>query len=248
MKKALIAGCSHTTNLGLKATVPAWYDYFAIDKEYSIHNIAQRASSLEYMIHKITEQLYNKNYDLILFQLTTVNRFPIPTDGDGPFMYNDFTTYQTPEEAGVLHLTEWLYMQSLDPTDVNAKKTFKHQVPQRLVKFIYEKFVYSRFNLSKIVNSLYLLQQLCDKKGIKLILIPHDHWNWGTKSGYSVWKIPNSSKIDKKYYIEEPFLTWLKENYNLQDYFLDKGFHLNAEGHKIFYNEYLKPNINKLLL
>ena len=117
MKKALIAGCSHSTNFELKETESAWFDYFAIDKKYTIDNIAVAASSLEYMIHKITEQLYDNEYDLILFQLTTLNRYPVPIDGDGPFLYTDITNYRITEHDGTAHLTQWLYMQSLDPPD-----------------------------------------------------------------------------------------------------------------------------------
>lgn len=249
MKKALIAGCSHSTNLGLKKSEPAWFDYFAIDKNYTIHSIAVTASSLEYMIHKIIEQLYRNEYDIILFQLTTLDRYPIPVDGYQPFLGEpNLTDYTIDEEEGVVHATAWLYLQSISPNTDNAKWTFQHNVPQSTVKFLQEKAIYGRFTLAKLINNLYLLQLLCDKKGLKLVLIPHDSWNWSEEKVSSIWNIPNSSNIDKKYYIEKPFLEWLKENYNLEDYFLDKGFHLNAEGHKIFYYEYLKPSLDKFLL
>ena len=81
-------------------------------------------------------------------------------------------------------------------------------------------------------------------KGIYLILIPYDDYFWGEESNMSIWKFEQSKKIDKTNYIKYPFMKWLRDNYNPDDYYMDKGFHLNEDGHKLFAEEYLPTFLN----
>jgi hypothetical protein len=114
------------------------------------------------------------------------------------------------------------------------------------MKFFYEKILFSSFHLKTIINQISLLQHYCKTKGIKLILIPYDHWHWGYQSMSSIWRIKESNKIDRELYIDNPFMLWLKTNYNADDYYLDNGFHLNGSGQQLFANEYFIPELKKL--
>lgn len=239
MKKLLIAGCSHSVGLGLDKNQPTWYELFALDYKYSITNVALAGSSIQYAIHSIIDAIYKNDFDLIFFQLTTLNRYWIPTDGEKPFLTDDITNHN--DSAPIAnHLTQAEYLSAVD-----EKSKLEAAVSREIFKYFYEKVIYSTVHNKVIANELYLLQQLCTHRNIPLVLIPYDDWHWGDISMLSFWKIPESNKIDKRYYIDEPFMSWLRENSNPDDYYLDNGFHLNAEGQYLFVNEYFIPKFKK---
>ena len=78
-----------------------------------------------------------------------------------------------------------------------------------------------------------------------MALVPYELW-WSSGTKLSIWNLKESLKIDKKYFIEIPFLKWLQDNYNADDYYIDNGYHLNVKGQLLMLHEYLIPSLKKL--
>jgi hypothetical protein len=234
MKKMLLAGCSHSVGFGLDDINDSWGNIFARNNGYEITNISKAASSLQYSTQSIINNVFKENYDLVLFQLTTLDRYPVPFNGEEIYLSNDITKGDDLLD-GVFHLVPANYLEAIDGV--------RFPVDVKNIRFFYEKVMYSTFYLNTIFNEIYLIQELLKSKNIKFRMIPYDDYFWGHDSFINVWRSNISNKIDKSQYLDYPFMKWLGDNYNPNDYYIDNGFHLNVEGHKLFANEYLAKHL-----
>lgn len=230
----LLAGCSHSVGYGLNDINDSWGNIFAKNNGYELTNVSKAASSLQYSTQSIINEISKKDYDLVLFQLTTLDRYPIPYNGEVRFLTNDITKTDNISDD-VFHLVPANYLSAFDGA--------KLPVNLENIRFFYEKVMFSTFYLNTIFNEIYLIQELLKLRGIQFRMIPYDDYFWGYNSLINVWRSDISNKIDKTKYLDYPFMKWLKDNYNPNDYYLDNGFHLNVEGHKLFANEYLAKYI-----
>jgi hypothetical protein len=236
MKKMLLAGCSHSVGFGLENIEDSWGNIFAKNNNYTLTNVAKAASSLQYSIQKIIENIHKEHFDTIILQLTTFDRYPISYDGENRFLTNDILN-KNQNVNDVFHLVPINYL--------DAVSNKKLPLNPEYIKFFYENVMYSTFYINTIINEIYLLQELLKYKGIDFILIPYDDYFWGNYSYMNIWRLDESKKIDKTRYIDYPFMKWLKDNYTPDDYYIDNGFHLNINGHRLFAEEYL-PSFIKI--
>lgn len=234
MKKMLLAGCSHSAGFGLENIEDSWGNIFAKRHNCVLTNVAKPASSLQYAIQCIIDQISKEDYDIVLFQLTTLDRYPISHNGNMRFITDDILKTDNSKQD-IFHLVPANYLESIDggKLPINVEN----------IRFFYEHVMYSTFYLNAIFNEIYLLQELLKHKGIQFKLIPYDDYFWGYYSQMSVWRMEESKKIDRSIYLDYPFMKWLKDNYNPDEYYLDNGFHLNINGHKLFAEEYLAKHI-----
>lgn len=232
----LLAGCSHSDGFGLNDINKSWGEIFAKNNNHTLTNVAKPASSLQYAIQKIVDEISVNDYNTIVFQLTTFDRYPITYNGESRFLSSDINDVDT-SVADIFHLVPSNYLES-----VEGKKM---PLDNSAIRFFNEKVMYSTFYLNTIINEIYLLQELLRFKGVDFILIPYDDYFWGTESNMNIWRLEQSKKINKTRYVEYPFMKWLRDNYIPDDYYMDKGFHLNEAGHKLFAEEYL-PRFLKL--
>lgn len=234
MKKMLLAGCSHSAGFGLDDINDSWGNIFARNNGYEITNISKAASSLQYSTQSIINNVFKDHYDLVLFQLTTFDRYPIPYNGEARYLSNDITKIDELLDD-VFHLVPANYLEAIDGVRL--------PVHVKNIRFFYERVMYSTFYLNTIFNEIYLIQELLKSRNITFRMIPYDDYFWGHDSFMNIWRSDMSNKIDKTKFLDYPFMKWLKDNYNPNDYYLDKGFHLNVEGHKLFANEYLAKHL-----
>ena len=230
MKKMLLAGCSHSAGYGLEDIEQSWGNIFAKNNNHILTNVAKPASSLQYATQSIINTISNESFDTVILQLTTFDRYPISYNGYEKFLNNDILSTNESEDK-IFHLVLANYLEAVNGNDV--------PIESKYVRFFYEKVVFSTFYLNTLINEIFILQELLKHKGVDFILIPYDNYFWGNESKMSIWRLPESKKIDKTRYVDYPFMKWLEDNYTSEDYFLDKGFHLNEAGHKIFAEEYL---------
>ena len=230
MKKMLLAGCSHSAGFGLDDKNKSWGEIFAKNNNHTLTNTAQPASSLQFATQSIINEIYKEDYDTVILQLTTFDRYPISYNGEKPFLTNIINDYDNSVNE-LFHLVPANYLEAVDGKKMPLKNG--------AIRFFYENVTYSSFYIRTIINEIYLLQQLFKQRNIDFILIPYDDYFWGYYSNMSFWKLEDSKKIDKTRYIDYPFMKWLKDNHNPDDYYMDKGFHLNESGHKLFAEEYL---------
>jgi hypothetical protein len=236
MKKMLLAGCSHSAGFGLDDIKLSWGEIFASNNNHSLTNVAVAASSLQYSTQSIINKIYEEDYDTVILQLTTFDRYPITFNGENRFLNDDINSLNksTPE---IFHLVPANYVESVNGS--------KFPIKNENIRFFYENVMYSTFYLNVIINEIHLLQLLLKSKGVDFILIPYDDYFWGEHAYMSIWRLEQSKKIDKSRYVNYPFMKWLKDNYNPDNYYMDKGFHLNVDGHRLFAEEYL-PHFIKL--
>lgn len=235
MKKLLLAGCSHSVGVGLKQEEKHWGKLIAEKVGYQLVNIAKAGSSLQYSTQGVINYVLDNEVDTVVLQLTTFDRYPIPCDGEKRFLTNSILSKDI-DNPDLFHLLPANYLQSIDNQ--------KFPVPKEVIRFFYEKITFSTFYLNTLINELALIQNLLNSRGIRFIVIPYDDYFWGTESQISIWKYPRSSKLKFDEYIQVPFMKWLRDNYNDKDYYIDNGFHLNSEGHRLFAEEYIPSYIN----
>jgi hypothetical protein len=228
MKKMLLAGCSHSVGFGLENVEDSWGNIFAKNNGYELTNIAKAASSIQYSVQGIIDNISKENFDLVILQLTTFDRYPIPFDGTKRYLGGDIGIKS---DEDVFHLVPANYLESIDGKNFPVKcENIRH---------FFENVTYSSFYLNTIINEIYLLQELLKYKNVRFILIPYDDHFWGNTSYMSIWRFDGAKKINKTDYIDYPFMKWLKDNHNPSDYYIDNGFHLNSSGHKLFAENYL---------
>jgi len=224
----LVSGCSHSFGYKLDDINKSWGNIFARNNNHELTNVSHPGCSLHYSIQQILNEIPKESYDTIVLQLTDISRITIPYNGDEVFFSDHINKAK---EDKVFHLHKAAYLESVDGCNSLIKT--------EIVRFFYEKVMYSKFYLNTIINELYLLQQLLKLKNIDFILIPYDDWTWGYENPMNIWKFENSKIIDKTRYIDYPFMKWLRDNYNPDDFYIDNGFHLNEKGHKLFAEEYI---------
>lgn len=224
----LLAGCSHSVGFGLKNVEDSWGNIFAKNNGYELKNIAKAASSIQYSVQGIINEISKENFDLIILQLTTFDRYPIPFDGIKRFLTNNMGV---DVDDDVFHLVPANYLESIDG------KYFP--VKCENVRYFFESVTLSSFYLNTLINEIYVLQELLKYKNIRFVLVPYDDYFWGNESMMNIWRFEQSNKIDKTNYLDYPFMKWLKDTHEPNDYYIDNGFHLNVEGHKLFAEEYL---------
>ena len=77
MAKMLLAGCSHSAGFGLDDINKSWGNIFAKNNNHTLINVSQPASSLQYAIQKIVDEISKEDYSTVILQLTTFDRYPI---------------------------------------------------------------------------------------------------------------------------------------------------------------------------
>lgn len=224
----LLAGCSHSVGFGLEDVNDSWGNIFAKNNGYELTNIAKAASSIQYSTQGIINHISKEHFDVVILQLTTFDRYPIPFDGIERYVTNNM---KMDKQEDVFHLVPANYLESIDGK--------KFPVDKENIRYFFETVTFSTFYLNTIINEIFMLQELLKHKGIDFILIPYDDYFWGNDSYMSIWRFDQSNKIDKTRYIDYPFMRWLKDGYNPNDFYIDKGFHLNKMGHRLFAENYL---------
>ena len=158
MKKMLLAGCSHSAGFGLTDKNLSWGEIFAKNNGHTLTNIAVAASSLQHAIQSIVNEITKQDFDTVILQLTTFDRYPIAFNGENVFLTDDITNVNpfTPE---MFHLVPANYLESIEGGNL--------PINSENIRFFYEKVMYSTFYLNTIFNEIYLLQQTLKHLNVK---------------------------------------------------------------------------------
>lgn len=235
MKKLVVGGCSYSSGFGLEKNQKSWPEVVSNKCGYELTNLSEAGTSIQYSIHKIINHILENETDVVILQLTTLDRYPIPINGEEKFLTNDITSKNN-EVPELFHLLVANYLEAVDGENFG--------IGSNIVRYFNEKVMYSDFYLKTLINELIMLQDFLNVRNIKLICVTYDDYFWGEESNMSIWKYPYSKNLKFNSFINESFMTWFKKHYNPDDYFIDKGFHLSEEGHRIFGEEYFLKHIN----
>lgn len=233
MKKLLISGCSYSYGIGLEENQKSWGQVLADSHNLHLINISKPGISVQYSIHNTVNYIEENNVDIVILQLTTLDRYPIPNDGERRFLTQDMTVKDTAPE--VFHLLPANYLEAIDGKEFS--------VPTKVLRYFNEVVTYSTFYLNTLINEMVMLDYYLSAKGIRLIVVPYDDYFWGTESGINIWNFSESRKLNLREFIKYPFMKWLRDNYNENEFYVDNGFHLTEEGHRKFALEYLSKFI-----
>lgn len=249
-KKVLVAGCSWSSGYGIDG-------YTGYGEELSeilncqIANIALAGIDNYYSIYQIYNYLLENTPDLIILQLTSLDRSTIPIDGYRNFLTDDIRTIT--KKGNIFRLNPGSYLEVDHYIEDMYKFSGEDEIPglKDFLKLYFERVTFSNYYLANIMYSIAGLQSFVKEKGIKILIYPYQKYGWrhlrnSKREETSAKDIFSFESIDKSSYIDLSFEEFVGEIDELKKLSIDKGFHLSKEGHKILAQKFLLPYINKL--
>jgi hypothetical protein len=265
MKTMIAIGCSWTWGHGIES-----------DKTYSAHlqnylngwqviNAGHCGVDIDYAIFSAVNLIENQSIDFVVFQLSTLDRITLGTDGFDNFLgskyYNDKdeSIYYEDVECEYKRLigindniktkfTDGSYIGSIDENKFNEdefnssglKNTSLNEY-KTFVKVLTENISYSTYRFQKNFLNLLIFDSYLRNKNIKSLYFsylpfPEDIY----QSKYFI-RFRESTNL-----INESWKTWLHKKYPDHDYYIDRS-HINSNGNKVLAEEYLMPYIEKIL-
>ena len=249
-KKVLVAGCSWSSGYGIEG-------YTGYSQELSkllnceVDNIADAGVDNYYIIYQIYNYLLENTPDLIILQLTSLDRSTIPIDGNKNFLTSDIRTVTKLGNNFRINPGSYLELDYFTDKMYHFSKIDKIPYLKEFLKLYFERVTFSNYFLANIMYSIAGLQSFVKEKGIKILIYPYQKYGWrhlcnSKREETSAKDIFSFESIDKSSYIDLSFEEFVGEIDELKKLSIDKGFHLSKEGHKILAQKFLLPYINKL--
>lgn len=247
--KILCVGCSWSSGYGINMNRAYPKVLEELISGSKVINLATPGTSFIHAIHTIFDGVETHKPDLVVFQGTTLDRVTFGVNGYSNFIKETYL----PHERILLHITQEVLLKAVDKDRDYFKKLasdirYSGDIDELVsaVKFYGLHTMYDHFTLDNYMINLASLQTYLREKNIKHLFFPYLHFTWEGRKFFNIWDtkfgtIPNMFNI-----IREPFETWLK-NYTDKNYYIDKGFHLNEEGHSILAREYLLPKLKQVI-
>jgi hypothetical protein len=255
-------GCSWTWGHSIKSyeTYPAHLQNCL--KDWQVINAGHCGADIDYTIFSAFNLIETQKVDFIIFQLSTLDRITLGTDGFDNFLDNKYFNgkdesiyYESKNDKfqrviGIADNAKTKYTDgSYSAEDKFKHDEFKHSGMKNLNYKKYRNFVsvltenvsYSTYKFQKTFSNLVIFENYLKKHNIKSLYfsylpLPNDI----LESNFFL-KFKNSVN-----YIEENWKSWLERTYPSNDFYIDRS-HINHAGNKILAEEYLIPYIEKLL-
>lgn len=241
MKTIGCVGCSWTYGYDLERdnTYPAILSNYL--KDTRVINAGHCGADIDYAIYSSTKLIDQYNLDIILFQLTTLDRLTIGTDGYDNFINDRFVDGRAEDVYAIddrllgigdnvktkIALGSYInedssreYRESKIKSSENDYKIF--------LKVLYENVIYSNYSFYKIKNNLKIFDSFAKSKNCKVYYF---RWLKSTPSslmseGFDYVDQPVESVIDKLLYI-------------------DNGYHLGKEGNTQLVEKFILPMLRE---
>jgi hypothetical protein len=261
-KIILCVGCSWTYGHGLPAdqTYPAHLQNAL--SEYTVINAGHCGADINYAIFSAVRLIEEYNPCLVIFQLTTLDRLTIGTDGydnflndmyydgrdDSVYFENDESSYKRVigiADNNKTKITHASYMASDDDINLTLLESKSKNIDlkkcKNFISVLVENILHSNYTNQRLYNDLFLFQKYLELKKINLQYFYWIPFENRFKESF------NSKLFNKSKLISEPVTTWMKRTYPQENYFIDNGYHFSNEGNKLLVEGYLLPYIKKLL-
>lgn len=231
----LSVGCSWTYGTGVAAN-ETYSAHLQDIYKVPVINAGAPGTDIEYSIWSTYRLLKEYSPKLVLFQLTTLDRMTFSSDGFQNFLngkYHDGSSQPIYKEDGnyirlhgigdntIEYITVAGYMDSLN--NKNEKSV--------AIKYFNERVVYGNLKQEKISMQLQLLKAYLNLRNIDVVFFPWLHWHKEFSKTIDAVDIRQDSVVE--------FLG--------DEYYVDKGFHINNEGHRRVAEEYISPMIKGFL-
>lgn len=232
MKSILSIGCSWTYGFGLPPE-NTYSAYLQDLLDIEVINAGSPGVDIEYCIWATYRLIKEYEISVVLFQLTTLDRLTLAENGKGNFLDKKYHDGKVQEiyyqdckykriigigENNLQRLTVGSYLESLNQKD-EKNLTFK---------YLNENYVHSNLKQEKISMQLKLLESFLEQRNINIFFYSWLPWHKEFKNTLDPVSIRNDSVIE-----------CLGDNY-----FIDKGYHVNSSGHKKIAEDYILPMLN----
>lgn len=255
-------GCSWTWGHGIKSHET--YSAHLKNKltDWEVINGGHCGADIDFAIFTAMSLIESMPVDFVVFQLSSLDRFTLGTDGFENFLQGRF--YDGRDESIYYEETESQYKRLIGITDnvktkytdgsYSAEEKFKedefkwsgmknlnYKKYKNFVSVLTENISYSTYHLQKNFSNLLIFDKYLKHKNIKSLYFSY---------------LPISRDVFKSNYfklfqknvdmIEESWKTWLHKKYPKHNYYIDLS-HINNHGNKVLAEEYLIPYINKMI-
>ena len=112
---------------------------------------------------------------------------------------------------------------------------------KKFISTLVENVLHSNYYHQKLYTDLFLFQQYLKLKNIKSLYFHWIHYKEKFK------KNCNSELFDSSTTIDMSVKEWFEKHYPTENFYIDAGYHLSNNGNKILVEQYILPNLIKLL-
>ena len=255
-------GCSWTWGYGIQNDETYSAHLQNNLKNWTVINAGHSGADIDYAIFSAASFIEENNVDFVVFQLSTLDRITLGTDGFDNFLeakyFNgkDESIYYESKEAehkrliGIADNIKIKYTDGSYSADIESKKhefnssgmkNINFEKYNNFVSVLTENVSFSTFQMQKKFMNLLMFENYLRAKKIKSLY-------------FSYLPLPNDvykSKYFRRFrksvnFIDDSWKQWLNKNYPNNNFFIDST-HVSSEGNKILAEQYLAPYINKLI-
>lgn len=252
-------GCSWTYGLGLdkSQTYPAHLQDLLSDT--TVINGGHAGADIDHAIYTGIRLIKEWKPKVCIFQLTTTDRITLGTDGADFFRHKPYTNKDFAQDVYYENPLDQKYIRLLGIGDeiktkltvgnlVSSKKDFKKLLVESKVKagakdltsfirLLFENVIFSPYRIQKICDSLFLFNAFLKSNNI----IPL-YFSWLPVAPPIV-----KNSIECENFISHSVSEFFDKEYPSHSLYIDNGFHLSNKGNKILAEEYLYPQLKRLL-
>jgi hypothetical protein len=254
-------GCSWTYGHGVKPseTYSAYLQQTFPD--YKFINGGHCGADTDYAIFSGVKLIEKYKPKVLIFQITTFDRYTLGTDGYRNFIkgvtpvtYNSNIYYEDESDnvdyVRVMGINDGVKTKYTHGSYIAKKSDIQEEMEnsrmsrvnltsyKNFVNIMYENLLHSEYENDKKINNLFLFKEYLEKNNIKSLW-----FSWIAEPEQNFL----NKILPKELYINPHVNSWLKKNYPMRSFFIDKGYHVSPEGNKIIANQYIAPRLKELL-
>ena len=251
-------GCSWTYGLGIDSSQTYSAHLQKIFPEYKFINGGHCGADTDYAIFSGVKLIEKYKPKVLIFQITSLDRYTIGTDGFdnfinevAPVTYNSNIYYESQDNnARLIGINNGVKTKYTQGSYTKNKKEINHEMKEscmnrvnlkkykNFVDILYENIANSEYEYDKKINNLFLFKEYLKQKEIKSL--------------WFFWAEPYNNKFFKNFFVNETYIDihvtkWLSMHYPKKSYYIDSGYHTSSEGNKIIATDYISPKLEELL-
>ena len=229
MKKILCLGCSWTYGAGLSSDKTYPYLLQAMLNDCTVINAGFRGIDIPFTLYIGEHLIKLLDPDVILFQLTTLDRLTLTTNGKNNFLENMFhndnhfnATFDDNNRLEYINsipllITQAAYLEAIERPSAATSQA---------IKFLFENYIFSNQRTESIIQSI---------NNFRL-----------THKDRDVYFFP----FLNMHYRTFENISWIRQDSVIntvgEEYFIDNGFHLTEEGNKRMVEDYILPMLENV--
>jgi hypothetical protein len=237
MKTVACVGCSWTYGYDLEKedTYPA---ILSDRLRYTrVINAGHCGADIDYAIYSATQLIEKQEIDIVLFQLTTLDRLTLGTDGYDNFINDRYVDRRKEDIYSVddrlLGIGDNIKTKIALGSYINQDKSREHKESNvhstekeyaTFIKLLYENVVFSNYSFYKIRNNLKLFDSYAKSKNCRVY-----YFRW-------LESTPISVLCENLSYTETSVESFINSSF-----YIDNGYHLDKNGNTELVDKFIIP-------